>query len=267
MPRSRFLFLPFALILLGFTHGDGQCPRQSEERNSSATYVCSIRVNVTRLAGCSTHVVESIIFPNSSGIPWQRDLPYLPGQDINGSTVSVNREGRATNFTFDGNNNRITVQSGKNDGPVRFDLNYTIIHGVMRYTGHCNFSNDGGVDDSGDVNETRYNLMFWGVGNNWVEQVDFLTVSFRTDNKSAALRFADAEKNESKESGLEIWRERMDVNSTTGNFFALETGINFCVAEYKCFTEAGRSRGLLLGLVIFFIVLCSLCAIFQFAVG
>lgn len=143
--EKRFSHLDFRLVCFFFyiiLPVFSQCTRQSDDNFSTPNFLCSYQVNVTRMTGCSTQVVESMVFPHNSGSPWWRDVPLLKGQSINATSISVRREGRATNFTFH-KDDRITVQSPQNNDPVKFDLSYTIINGVTRYIGGCSFSNDG----------------------------------------------------------------------------------------------------------------------------
>lgn len=173
------------------------------------------------------------MFPHNSGKPWRRDIPYLAGQSVNRTSISLSREGRPTNFTFD-NDTRVKVPSKQNDGPVRFDLIYIIINGVMRYTGSCDFLNDGIVNESGIENITEHNLLSWSVGN-WDKEVDSLTVSFRTENEKAPLRFADLE--EDSQVGLEV-STTINNMSTARRFYVLENSTQLCTLDYKCLSSA-----------------------------
>lgn len=211
---------------------------------------------MTRLKGCLTKVVETIVFPHNSGIPWSRDIQYLPGQSVNSTSISVSREGRPTNFTFD-NKTRVTVSAQKSDGPVRFDLTYIMINGVTRYTGRCDFSNDGDVDDSGTVKNPEYNLLFWSVGE-LDKDVDSLTVSFRTENEKAPLRFANLE--EHSEVGLAVSTTKRNV-STALRFYALENTTQLCTLDYKCSSSESVKWWfwVIISLVVVVACICGLC--------
>lgn len=230
-PKHRYLRLLIALILQIFVIKPvhTQCYRRSKDKLSSPQFLCSFEASITRLPGCSTLVVESILFPHISGNPWSREVNKLEDQSINLSSISVTREGRQINFTFDGNN-RITVPAEQSDGPVRFELVYTVLNGVTKYIGGCEFTNDGGVDDSGHVDESEFNALYWTLGE-WENFVEFLNVTFNTTDENVPLRFANGEGG--IESGQQISVVARNVTSAI-SFTVLEKKSKLCTAELQC---------------------------------
>lgn len=111
-----------------------------------------------------------------------------------------------------------------------------MIIGVTRYPGRCDFSNDGDVDDSGKVESSQYNVLFWIIGD-WDGEIDPLTVSFRTENDEAPLRFANAD--EGSEVALQISSIVMNVNSGL-QFYVLGNSTQFCALDYECQTPGSQ---------------------------
>lgn len=216
-----------------------QCARQSEDKYSTPKFLSSYQANITRLTGCSTQVVESIEFPHNCGDPWRRDIQVIAGQRVNDTSILMKREGRPMNVTF-GENYRIAVPAPQSDEPVRFDLSYTMLDGVTKYPGRCDFGNDDGVDDSGALDYARFNLLAWGLGE-WEQEEDSLNVSVDTSNKNACLRFADGDGD--NESGLQLSVSNVDVGSPV-TFYVLEKNTAACTLPYECSNSSDGSSEL-----------------------
>lgn len=157
-----------------------QCTRNSTDTRSNVTFICSYQANITRQFGCLTRVAETIALPHSTGNPWIRTVPYLSGQNIDPTSISVRTEGRSTKFTFS-HDSQISIPMNQIDQPVSVELGYALVHGVMSYTGHCHFTNDGAVDDSKGIDEGKFSVMYWSLGQ-WNITVDQVFVTFKTYN-------------------------------------------------------------------------------------
>lgn len=229
MRLSCYVLLVLYLWCFTFKSVYAQCTRQAADKLSFPNFLCTYTVNVTRVARCSTKVVESIVFPHSSGNPWRRDIPFLPFQSINSTSISVSRDGRPTNFKFD-KWYRVTVPAQQTDEPVRFDLSYSMHNGAMQYGERCNFDNDSDTDNDGFFEDFTYNIFFWSLGH-WDQQVDSLTVSFTTKSKTAHLRFPNGENADT--SALQISKTVVNV-STDVQFYVLENSTKACAKEYRC---------------------------------
>lgn len=98
-----------------------QFNRTAEDKLSTPKLLCNYLDNITRLVGCSTQLVESIVFPHNSRNPWWREVPLFDGQSINATSISVKKQGRPKNFIFD-ESARIMVPSSQSNDSVTFDL-------------------------------------------------------------------------------------------------------------------------------------------------
>lgn len=236
---SRRLVLFLSLLLYPcciVESSSSECFRDSLNTSIAPTFLCSYQVNVTRLKSCSAHVAETILFPHNSGRPWWRTIGHLYGQQINVSSISVTREGCATNFTF--SHSIVTVPAKQSERPVRFKLSYVLLNGVNRYSSGCNFSNNWVIDDPRHVNDTQYNILGWTLGQ-WDKPIDLLTVTFKTTDSNASLAFADS--NVSSAKGPEVSVRRTNVSSSV-TFNVLEDTSNVCMLSSGCRNSGSKTR-------------------------
>lgn len=257
--KVNYVFMspfPFCSILLfavyQFSSVHCQCTRNSSDPSSAPNFVCLHRVTVTRLTNCSTEVTERIVFPHNPLEPWWRDISFYEGQKIVDSSISVQSHGHSMEYRVDHNPKknklRITMDVAENDSSTIFQLRYTMINGVVNYTGSCNFDDEKG--SNGKIIPT--NAIAWQVGK-WDKVIDLLTISFRTEIAGGKLRFGSKE--DGTETGSEISYRKTDVKEAV-TVHALESGGDICTLDWHCEKKSAQVFNIVFWSIFVSVTLC-----------
>lgn len=235
-----------------------QSVRQSQDKLSEPQFLSSYHANITRLSACSTEVVEAIVFPHTSGIPWTRQVPVLEGQTIRATSVTVKQSGIRKNFSLS-SDNHITFQTPQTKKAVEFELSYIIENEVVGYTRSCYRTTDSADFNVGRVPNAKYVLLSWSLGK-WEKKVNVMNVTFRTMNENAQLRFANSENRGEPQTELKV--SKLDVRSPI-LFHVLEISIarNMSDRQLEDFNLSSSVGGvLIIGSIAFFFVSIFVCA-------
>lgn len=220
------------LLLFNTSKSTAQCTSHFLFRQSSKTFICRYDVQVTRLSNCSTTIVEKIIFPfGNSTDPWARKIQLYGGQYIEKNSISLEKNGRPSAFSFPaGNEDTIHLPMEVRRNPLVFMLRYNIANGVANYRGECGFDNDNGVLDNNDISGGGFNILQWGTDNSSLT-IEVLLVSFLSNITNATLMFGRAQHGTLVGQKISVTKVNFSNEIT---FHVLETGTASCSEDWDC---------------------------------
>lgn len=260
--------IKLALVLLLFAHTTDaqsfQCQRSTspKEKEKSPAFLCSVKVIFVRLDDCSARITEEFIFPHTTGRDAFRGIPKW--KDLQGvSNVTLLRNGEHVPVRYgvvdhNANEVRVIMPTRRSSSPVKFELSYSLVNAVMRWTRSCDSDEDPLVFDR--------NIMRWRSGK-WDKSFDVLKVSFLTNNENATLSPVGASTSENavvRPGGKEVVFEKRRISRNT-EVYVSESGVNLCWMDTLCFSQASSfsklRNYLLIGSGAIFLVLFCCCCI------
>lgn len=210
------------------------CVRRASDTSAHPAFLCSVHASVLRLPGCSTRVVERLVFPHTVFGSWVRSLSLASGQRVASRSVSVrSSDGSTVPFSLTPDGAAIEVTTSKVSKPVAFVLRYTVLNGITKYThrttSSCAYDNA--------ITGRAYNHKKWTLNLKDVHTADNVKVSFATVDKSATLRLAQG--NNGNRAAVRSGKKTVSVTKRNVNLSGLEVavleeGTPLCDVEQGC---------------------------------
>lgn len=249
----------------------GSCNRASGNVSAEPTFICRYEVFVHRNADCSLSIREDVTLPHMYPETYNWSFWIGSLQDVLANKLIVNdvlETNNAINRSMFGGDicgqGIFIAGFFKNPTPTKLSMRYTVVDGVMRYTGHL-------CDTFQHVTDDRFqpsNMVRWTTGRNKIRDYDFVNVSFTTDVPGATLVMLNSSSDTSHRyaatqavtKGKAVWRsfeqykdvgapveneneEQVNVKGVELQMFVVESGSPPCNQSAWCVRRVERQSG------------------------